>query len=105
LNRDAVKRPLIVLLVVLSLGLIWDLTREPKDQLTASLLLAGIDLYQATLSPRMAAGGVACRFEPTCSRYAEAVIRRQGAVQGAWRAAIRIARCGPWTPAGTVDQP
>lgn len=105
MNRGAVKRSLVVLLVVLSLGLIWDLSREPEDQLTASLLLAGIDLYQATLSPRMASGGVVCRLEPTCSHYAEAVIRRQGALRGSWRAAMRVARCGPWTPAGTEDQP
>jgi putative component of membrane protein insertase Oxa1/YidC/SpoIIIJ protein YidD len=26
-------------------------------------------------------------------------------IRGGWMAARRIARCNPWTPAGTVDQP
>lgn len=87
-------------LVILVLG--WDLTRDPAKQRTAAVLLAGIDGYQSLLSPRMR---VRCRFEPTCSRYAEAAIRRYGALRGTWRAAVRIARCGPWTPAGTSDPP
>jgi hypothetical protein len=92
---------LAVLLVVLAL----DLAQPPADQLSARLLLAGIDLYQATLSPRLGATGVRCRFEPSCSRYAEGAIREDGALVGSARAAWRIARCGPWTPAGTVDPP
>jgi putative membrane protein insertion efficiency factor len=92
---------LAVLLVVLAL----DLAQPPADQLSARFLLAGIDLYQATLSPRLGATGVRCRFEPSCSRYAEGAIREDGALVGSARAAWRIARCGPWTPAGTVDPP
>jgi uncharacterized protein len=82
-----------------------DLAQPPADQLSARFLLAGIDLYQATLSPRLGASGVRCRFEPTCSHYAEGAIRQDGALVGSARAAWRIARCGPWTPAGTVDPP
>lgn len=82
-----------------------DLARPPREQASAALLLAGIDAYQRTLSPAGAAAGVRCRFTPTCSRYAEAVIRRDGALVGSLRAAWRLARCGPWTPAGTVDPP
>jgi len=85
--------------------LAWDLTRSPEDQWTARLLVASIDLYQRTLSPHMYTAGVRCRFEPTCSHYAEAVIRQEGALKGSWRTASRIARCGPWTPAGTQDPP
>lgn len=82
-----------------------DLTRPPGKQLSAGSMLAVIEIYQATLSSRLEKGGVRCRFEPTCSHYAEAVIRRDGALVGLWRTAVRIARCGPWTPAGAVDQP
>jgi putative component of membrane protein insertase Oxa1/YidC/SpoIIIJ protein YidD len=46
-----------------------------------------------------------CRFTPTCSRYAEIVIARDGAVRGGIKAIERIARCGPWTKPGTRDDP
>lgn len=82
-----------------------DLTRAPDAQVAARVAVAGIHLYQATLSRVYAAGGVACRFNPTCSHYGEAVIRRYGLVQGGWLAAKRVLKCGPWTPVGTVDPP
>ena len=91
----------LVLLVLLGL----DLARPPRRQVTARALLAAIHLYQATLSPRMPALGVRCRFTPTCSHYAEGAIRKYGALAGSARAAARIARCGPWTPQGTYDPP
>ena len=69
------------------------------------IALAGIHTYQRTLSPLAARAGIRCRFTPTCSRYAEAVIARNGVVIGGWKAVRRIARCGPWTPAGTRDDP
>jgi putative membrane protein insertion efficiency factor len=72
---------------------------------TAWALTGAIDLYQATLSPLMPRIGVQCRFRPSCSRYAEAAIHKHGALRGTAKAAWRIARCGPWTPAGTVDEP
>ncbi len=90
-------------LVLLALGL--DLARAPQDQLGARFLLGSIHLYQAVLSPRLGALGVRCRFKPTCSRYAEGAVRKYGAWTGSWKAAWRVLRCGPWTPAGTVDAP
>ena len=84
----------VALFVVLSI----DLTRPPTEQVTARVMLTAIDLYQATLSPRMDRLGARCRFEPTCSHYGEAVIRRHGALVGGAKAAWRILRCGPWTP-------
>lgn len=84
------------------LGVSADLARLPEAQLSARAMLAVIDLYQATLSGR---SGLRCRFEPSCSHYGEAVIRRHGALVGGAKAAWRILRCGPWTPAGTEDPP
>lgn len=89
--------------VVLLLGL--DLVRAPESQLSARALLATIDLYQATLSPALGRAGVRCRFRPSCSHYAEGAIRKHGALGGTLRTAWRIARCGPWTEAGTYDPP
>jgi putative membrane protein insertion efficiency factor len=82
-----------------------DLSRPPRRQVSARLLLSGIDLYQATLSPVLGKAGARCRFQPTCSHYGEGAIRKHGALKGSWKTAGRIARCGPWTPAGTVDPP
>ena len=53
----------------------------------------------------MPALGVSCRFEQTCSRYAEGAIRENGALIGTLRAVHCIGRCGPWTPPGTIDPP
>ena len=96
------RRHLLYAVLALLLLLALDLARAPEKQLSAHALLAGIGLYQATLSGRL---GVRCRFEPSCSRYAEAVIRRDGALIGTLRAVHRLGRCGPWTPAGTYDPP
>lgn len=68
-------------------------------------MLAVIDAYQARLSKALSRAGARCRFEPTCSHYGEAVIRRHGALVGGAKAAWRILRCGPWTPPGTADPP
>lgn len=67
--------------------------------------LAAIHLYQRTIAPLAGAIGIRCRFTPTCSRYAEIVIARDGLVVGGWQALGRIGRCGPWTRRGTVDPP
>jgi putative membrane protein insertion efficiency factor len=91
----------VLLLCVLGM----DLARPPASQASSRLLLGGIHLYQATLSPRLAAVGVQCRFRPTCSHYAAGAIARHGALSGSLRAAWRIVRCGPWTRAGTYDPP
>ncbi len=82
-----------------------DQLQAPERQVSARALLAGIHLYQRTLSPRMPALGVRCRFTPTCSHYAAGAIGKHGALRGGLRAAGRVARCGPWTSAGTIDPP
>ena len=80
-----------------------DLSRPPAAQWTTQATLAGIHLYQATLSPLYARVGAQCRFKPTCSHYGEEAVRQYGAVTGGWMAFKRILRCGPWTPMGTED--
>ena len=105
MSRHVLQSAAAVTAVVLLSILVWDLRHIPDNQWSAKTLLVGIDLYQTRLSPHLATAGVRCRFEPTCSHYAEAVIRQEGALRGSWRTMLRIARCGPWTPAGTKDQP
>ena len=67
-----------------------------------SLLTAAIRVYRVLFSGWL---GGQCRFYPTCSRYAAEVLARDGALVGNARAAWRILRCAPWTPAGTLDPP
>lgn len=69
------------------------------------LALGSIHAYQHVLSPLAVRVGMRCRFTPTCSRYAEAVIAKDGVVRGSWKALGRIARCNPLTPMGTRDDP
>ncbi|HYL04548.1 MAG TPA: membrane protein insertion efficiency factor YidD [Thermoanaerobaculia bacterium] len=97
------KRAVVLLLLAVLLGI--DLARPPASQASARVLLGAIHLYQATLSPRLGAMGLQCRFRPTCSHYAAGAIARYGALSGSLRTAWRVARCGPWTRLGTYDPP
>ena len=101
--RGRLRRTAVLVLLLCLLAV--DLARPPASQASARLLLGGIHLYQATLSPRLGALGVQCRFRPTCSHYAAGAIARYGALSGSLRAAWRIVRCGPWTRLGTYDPP
>ena len=99
------RRRALVLAAVVVVLIAADLARAPERQLAAKAALGGIHVYQATLSKAFAAAGTTCRFSPTCSHYAEACIRRYGLVRGGGLALARVLRCGPWTPAGTLDPP
>jgi putative membrane protein insertion efficiency factor len=72
----------------------------PSRQPSARICLTLIDAYQATGSHLMEAGGVRCRYTPTCSHYAEDAISHFGTLNGGMRAAGRILRCAPWGGAG-----
>lgn len=61
------------------------------------LLLLGVEAYRVTLSPLL---GGHCRYEPSCSRYAEEAIERHGAAAGVRLALGRLARCHPFRPGG-----
>jgi len=67
------------------------------------VLRGAIRAYQLLVIPLMPAGG--CRFQPTCSHYADEAIARHGARRGGWLAIKRIARCHPWGGAGIDPVP
>lgn len=73
--------------------------------LAARAAVGTIHAYQHTLGPLLGRAGFRCRFTTSCSHYAEVVIARDGFVTGALETARRLARCTPWTPIGTVDEP
>src|SRR5215831_4337852 len=65
------------------------------------LLLRLVWLYRALLSPIYhALFGPCCRFEPTCSAYAEEALRTHGVLRGVWLTARRLGRCHPLARAG-----
>ena len=67
------------------------------DRLASQVLVAGVVVYKATLSPLL---GRHCRFQPTCSTYFREAVERYGAVRGTAKGLARIARCHPWHPGG-----
>ena len=44
-----------------------------------------------------------CKYEPTCSAYAEQAVRELGIVRGTILAAWRLVRCNPWSHGGIDD--
>ena len=54
-------------------------------------------LYRGLIAPLLGPG---CRFEPSCSHFAEQAISRHGLLRGAVLAVARIGRCHPFHPGG-----
>lgn len=61
------------------------------------ILIGLIHGYRYIISPWL---GPACRFDPTCSRYAIDAINRHGCVQGLGLAFIRLLKCHPFHTGG-----
>ncbi len=71
------------------------------SRIVASLLLVGIAVYQAVVSPLLhALTGAGCRFSPSCSAYAAESIRLNGPLRGSGQAVRRLLRCHPFHPGG-----
>jgi putative membrane protein insertion efficiency factor len=54
-------------------------------------------LYRGLITPLLGPG---CRFEPSCSHFAEQAISRHGLIRGVALALARIGRCHPFHPGG-----
>jgi hypothetical protein len=63
----------------------------------ARFLVLLIGLYRLLLSPLL---GPACRFEPSCSRFASEAISRHGPLRGGRLALRRLLRCHPFHTGG-----
>jgi len=68
--------------------------------------LGAIGFYRAHGSAFMRHFGAECRFQPTCSRYAELAVQKYGVTRGLLKTTARIARCNPLTSSrGQIDNP
>lgn len=61
------------------------------------VMLASIRFYRRAISPLTPPS---CRYEPTCSAYAQEAIERYGPMRGGWLAFRRILRCHPFHRGG-----
>jgi hypothetical protein len=68
-----------------------------EEKVAARIILILIRAYQVGISPWL---GPACRYEPTCSAYADQAVRKHGAARGSWLALRRLLRCHPWGGSG-----
>ena len=66
------------------------------------LLMGLVKGYRFFLSPWL---GSACRFEPSCSRYALDALQLHGAAAGSYLVTRRLLRCHPWCDGGLDPVP
>jgi putative membrane protein insertion efficiency factor len=61
-------------------------------------------IYKFVFSPLLHLGagmsGGACRFQPTCSEYANIAVHEYGLLRGGWMALKRFSRCRPGCAGG-----
>ena len=72
------------------------------SRLLARFLMFLLEAYRRVVSPLL---GPACRFEPSCSRFASEAIAKHGAWRGVWLAMCRVLRCHPLHPGGLDPVP
>lgn len=66
-------------------------------RLPQRLLILLVRGYRLLLSPWLGSG---CRFEPTCSAYAQGALEQHGALAGSLLGAGRLLRCHPGCAGG-----
>jgi putative membrane protein insertion efficiency factor len=67
-----------------------------------------IGAYRLLLAPVLhfiGGSSAGCRFEPTCSQYAQEAVQAHGVLHGSWLAARRVCRCHPWGGCGADPVP
>ena len=69
----------------------------PNRSVMSWILLALLRVYQTFLSPFF---GGACKYEPSCSKYAYEAVERYGPARGTALALKRLLRCRPFTQGG-----
>jgi len=103
-GRGKSRRAGLIAACVLAIVAVHDFAVPRGHGFAARGAIFAIDEYRAHLSRRLRPIA-RCRFRPGCSFYGRESIRKYGFLRGSARTAWRIARCGPWTKAGTLDPP
>lgn len=91
LRRPVRRFAAIAACAIVGLLLVADLSRMPQDQRTTRWAIEVIEVYRKTLSgkPRL----IHCRYQETCSRYAQRALREQGFAKGLILSAVRLSHC------------
>ena len=71
--------------------------RRWLERIAVGAVCVLIAAYRVTLGTQLIGS---CRFEPSCSRYAEEALRRFGLVQGGWLTLKWLGRCRPLGKSG-----
>lgn len=61
------------------------------------MALALLKFYRYCISPLL---GYHCRFEPSCSEYAQTAIEVYGIWRGSYKMCKRLLKCHPWHSGG-----
>jgi len=67
-----------------------------------TVLLFLLRFYRQAISPLL---GPRCRFEPSCSAYAQEALVQHGVIKGLALAAWRLGRCHPFARGGIDPVP
>lgn len=62
--------------------------------------IAFLKAYRWCIAPLFMSLGVRCRFEPSCSHYAQEAIEEWGVFRGILASLYRLARCHPFCEGG-----
>ena len=73
------------------------------SSLVSRVLIVLVRVGRIALTPFVAMTSITprvCKYEPTCSHYAEQAIRAHGPLRGTLMAGWRVLRCNPWSRGG-----
>lgn len=62
-------------------------------KLSSIIVKPFIFVYKYAISPLL---GAPCRFQPTCSCYAEEAFEKHNFIRASWLTLWRLLRCNPW---------
>ncbi len=104
LRNRILKKPHTYLcaLAILCLLEVADSLRPPAKQVSVRVFSAAVASYHHYVHP-LSGRFIRCRYQPTCSRYAEQAVRKYGIAKGLVLSFRRVRSCTRAVPMGTRD--